>query len=62
VQREASATALCSGRHAASDRIAAGSADEGFIADVLLEAARHAGLPPLEAQRTIRSGMRGRHE
>jgi hypothetical protein len=23
----------------------------------LLEAARHAGLPPLEAQRTIQSGM-----
>jgi hypothetical protein len=34
--------------------------DEDFVVDVLLEAARHAGLPPLEAQRTIQSGMRGR--
>ena len=44
----------------ARDRVAGGSADEGFIADVLLEAARHAGLPLLEAQRTIARGMQGR--
>jgi hypothetical protein len=46
----------------ARDRVADGSADEGFITDVLLEAAHHAGLPQLEAQRTIRSGMRGSHD
>jgi hypothetical protein len=37
-----------------------GMINEDFITDVLLEAAHHAGLPPLEAQRTIHSAMRGR--
>jgi Bifunctional DNA primase/polymerase, N-terminal len=35
-----------------------GKATENFVVDVLLEAARRAGLPRLEAQRTIQSGMR----
>jgi hypothetical protein len=44
----------------ARDAIDNGKGDEDFVVDVLLEAARHTGLPPLEAQRTIQSGMRGR--
>jgi hypothetical protein len=44
----------------ARERVDDGKGDEAFIIDVLLETARHAGLPPLEAQRTIQSGMRGR--
>ena len=48
--------ASCRARHAVDN----GKADQDFVVDVLLEAARHAGLPPTEAQRTIQSGMRGR--
>ena len=44
----------------ARDRVDDGKGDQDFVVDVLLEAARHAGLPPLEAQRTIENGMRGR--
>lgn len=44
----------------ARDAVDSGKGEEDFVVDVLLEAARHAGLPPLEAQRTIQSGMRGR--
>jgi hypothetical protein len=39
------------------DAIDSGKGDEDFVVDVLLEAARHAGLPLREAQQTIRSGM-----
>jgi hypothetical protein len=44
----------------ARDRVADGKVDEDFITDVLLEAACHAGLPMLEAQRTVASAMRAR--
>jgi hypothetical protein len=42
----------------AGDAVRDGKATENFVVDVLLEAARRAGLPRLEAQRTIQSGMR----
>jgi len=35
-----------------------GKAAEVFVIDVLVEAAKHAGLPEREAQRTVQSGMR----
>jgi hypothetical protein len=44
----------------AGEAVRDGKAAEAFVVDVLIESARHAGLPPLEAQRTINSGMRGR--
>jgi hypothetical protein len=45
--------AACRGGEAVRD----GKAAEDFVVDVLVEAAKHAGLPQLEAQNTIQSGM-----
>jgi hypothetical protein len=42
----------------AGEAVRYGKADESFITEVLLEAARHAGLPEQEAARTIQSGVR----
>ena len=42
----------------AGDAVREGKADEDFVIDVLLEAATRAGLPQLEAARTIKSEMR----
>jgi hypothetical protein len=44
----------------AGEAVRDGKADEGFVIDVLIEAASHAGLPEREAQRTIKSGMQRR--
>jgi Bifunctional DNA primase/polymerase, N-terminal len=41
----------------AGEAVRNGQADESFVVNVLLEAAKHAGLPQIEAQRTIKSGM-----
>jgi hypothetical protein len=41
----------------AGDGVRDGKASEAFVVDVLVKAATHAGLPKLEAQRTIESGM-----
>jgi hypothetical protein len=46
--------AACRGGEA----VRAGKEAESFVIDVLIEAAKHAGLPEREAQRTIQSGMR----
>jgi hypothetical protein len=45
--------AACRGGEAVRD----GKAAEAFVVDVLVEAAKHAGLPEPEAHRTIQSGM-----
>jgi hypothetical protein len=41
----------------AGEAIRDGKAAEDFVTDVLIEAAKHAGLPQREAQRTIKSGL-----
>jgi hypothetical protein len=41
----------------AGEAVRDGKADEGFVVEVLLEAAQHAGLDRRGAQATIRSGM-----
>ncbi len=41
----------------AGEAVRDGKAAAAFVVDVLAEAARHAGLPEREAQRTIKSGM-----
>ena len=41
----------------AGEAVRDGKAAEDFVVDVLVEAATHAGLPQLEAQNTIQSGM-----
>ena len=41
----------------AGEAVRDGKADEGFVVDVLIEAATHAGLPEPEARRTVRSGV-----
>jgi hypothetical protein len=41
----------------AGEVVREGNADEGFVAEVLLEAALHAGLDQRGAQATIRSGL-----
>jgi hypothetical protein len=46
--------AACRGAEAVRD----GKAAEDFVVDVLIEAAKLAGLPEREAQRTIKSGIR----
>jgi hypothetical protein len=46
--------AACRGSEAVRD----GKAAEGFVNNVLLEAAKRCGLSELEAKRTIKSGMR----
>jgi hypothetical protein len=42
----------------ARERVDGGKVEGDFIVDVLIEAARHAGLPLREAQQTIRSAMK----